>query len=161
MSLQTVIEQVSRHLATQKVQAIQGTVCVYKTTVKGVINMCAVGVLITDELHGDHLVGMEAADIFAAHEALQDTEDMGDEEIAFLEKVDVVAKYLSGLLDDVPSDLHEYIYTLIQRFHDADENEQLFLHMVNNEGLSDEDLYQAIYTNLKTRTDSIVANHKG
>ena len=163
MSLETVIRQVAKHLAHQKVQAMAQGYCAYRSdNESGPINMCAVGCLLKEEDFGPHLRMKDASEIFDARRNVDHIlsvvapEDRSLAEIEQLTKLDAVATNLSALLPEFSRRNAKRVFESIQCFHDNDvANGEGFLHIVSLHKGTDLELEDKLYAQMMARIDKL------
>lgn len=160
MSLETVVRQVAKHLANQKVQAMANGYCAYRSeNESGPINMCAVGCLLKEEDFGPHLRMKDASEIFDAASRIDYIRgllemDQSAAEIEQLTKMDAVATNLAALVPEFSRRNAERVFESIQFFHDQDvANGQGFLHIVSLHKGTDLELENKLYDEMMARID--------
>lgn len=159
MSLETVVRQVAKHLANQKVQAMANGYCAYRSeNESGPINMCAVGCLLKEEDFGPHLRMKDASEIFDARRSIDyilnlPEEDRPVAEMEQLTKLDAVAANLSALLPEFNFRNAKRVFESIQFFHDQDAADGGFLHVVATHKGTDLELEEKLYTRMMARID--------
>lgn len=160
MSLETVVRQVAKHLANQKVQAMANGYCAYRSeNESGPINMCAVGCLLKEEDFGPHLRMKDASEIFDARRSLDYIRgllemDQSVAEIEQLTKMDAVATNLAALVPEFSRRNAKRVFESIQFFHDQDADDgDGFLHTVATHKGTDLELEEKLYAQMMARID--------
>lgn len=159
MSLETVVRQVAKHLANQKVQAMAHGYCAYRSeNESGPINMCAVGCLLKEEDFGPHLRMKDASEIFDAASRIDYIRgllemDQSVAEIEQLTKIDAVATNLAALVPEFSRRNAKRVFESIQYFHDQDPADGGFLHVVATHKGTDLELEEKLYTQMMARID--------
>lgn len=159
MSLETVVRQVAKHLANQKVQAMANGYCAYRSeNESGPINMCAVGCLLKEELFGPHLLMKDVDEIFESKRYIDEIRMSGSPQshttaLAKLTKLDEVAVFLNTLVPEFSRRNAKRVFESIQFFHDQDATDGGFLHVVATHKGTDLELEENLYTQMMARID--------